>query len=743
MKNQFKLFFIVTIFVCATACGDVVSDFEGSYDGWTVVEPFNGLFILEEAGGNPDGYVLIYDTMAGGGGLRIQAPETYTGDLSGCPSFSFDAYIYRDGSQAAPNVTSEPRMFLISGDTKYKHTWLWSAEEPLEDWLEQWLTLTVALESSEWTLLEGTKSFASVLANVEAIWLGLDMHWDWTARYEIGVDNVTLVGDVYPVIEYLLIRPNGGEEVVANRTFKIAWQMSVHSNNTSLEYSTDGGNNWDYIDHVSGDTSYYWDVPDEPSEECLIRITDTDNGYTDVSDDFFEIGYGISVYVPNGGEELTSGEIYDIEWGASSHIEEIRIEYSTNSGADWAEIDPNTANDGFYEWYVWDAFSGVLDECLVRISDANDPGFFDVSDDLFTIYGPLLLGSPNGGEILMPGSNHVIEWQGAAEIEDVLIEYSTDNGGSWVPVSPPNVGNAGMYDWTVPATASTQCLVRISDVLDAGICNVSDSTFRILSLKVLSPNGGECFMSGTTPTIEWENFGTVSNVVVEYSLDGGAWTEVSPPNSGNTGSYSWVVPTVNAYYCNVRVSDALDPNDIDISDDTFSIHPCQNVAGDLDGNCYVDISDLGIFSLNWLATGCGIPDWCGGADLDESTAVNLYDFHKFSKDWLFCGNICDANCPVEPWPLCWDWPYQCRGDADNEEEGDPKQGYYRVGSNDLTVLLASHISTYPEPAYNPSSDFDRDGDVDDDDLGILSDNWELPTSALDTCLESGIWPPRF
>jgi alkaline phosphatase len=38
---------------------------------------------------------------------------------------------------------------------------------------------------------------------------------------------------------------------------------------------------------------------------------------------------------------------------------------------------------------------------------------------------------------------------------------------------------------------------------------------------------------------------------------------------------------------------------------------------------------LGEFCSYWLAEGCGVPDWCGGADVDKSTAVDFVDFAMF------------------------------------------------------------------------------------------------------------------
>ena len=726
------VFFALIILIGAAACGDVVSDFEDGFQGWTVVEPFNAFFLHETVDGNPGGFIRAYDTLAGGGSLVISAPQEYTGNLTGAISFSFDAYIYRDGSQTDPGVTSEPKVWLISGDTRYRHTWT----EEDGRLIAQWQTLTVPMQSSEWTLDQGglytgSLSFAQVLSDVDEIRLLLDMHWDWTTRYEIGIDNVTLV-------QYKVTSPNGGEVLIPDTTFDITWLAPAISQTTDMEYSIDDGSNWDYIDQVVDSNSYTWPVPDVNSSLCLVRVSDPVNSLSDVSDNVFQIQHGIVVDAPNGGEDVLSESVYDVQWRASAFIEEVMIEYTTNDGADWFELEPNTINDGVYEWSVWDSYS---DQCRVRISDANDPGVTDTSDALFTIHGPLLVQSPNGGEALMPGTVHSVQWDSSESIADVLIEYSIDNGSNWTPVAPPNTGNTGAYDWLVPASSSDQCLLRVSDVLGAGIYDTSDSAFTILSLNLLSPNGGQCLMSGTTTPIEWASFGTASTVLIEYSLDGWAWTAVSPPNTGNTGSYTWTVPEVNASYCRVRISDVAQPAYYYTSD-MFPIYQCQRTPTDLDGSCYVDIDDAVIFAINWLSTGCGSPGWCSGADFDLSTAVNYVDFSVFAQDWQFCGNACDPACLVENWPVSWDWDYQCRGDADGQEEVMGK-AMVRVYSDDLTVLTVAFGTTYPEPDYNPSADFDRDGDVDQDDEDILTANFGKTSAQLTTCPEGGIWPPRF
>jgi len=55
-------------------------------------------------------------------------------------------------------------------------------------------------------------------------------------------------------------------------------------------------------------------------------------------------------------------------------------------------------------------------------------------------------------------------------------------------------------------------------------------TFTTLAglIQVYAPNGGECFACGSMQTIDWMADASVSDVILEYSLDnGGAWNPIA------------------------------------------------------------------------------------------------------------------------------------------------------------------------------------------------------------------------
>ena len=100
---------------------------------------------------------------------------------------------------------------------------------------------------------------------------------------------------------------------------------------------------------------------------------------------------------------------------------------------------------------------------------------------------PLTVSSPNGGECLLANTTYTVTWSGAWSIDEILIEYSTDNGQNWDAFT--TVANSGSYNWPVPAVDSNECLVRISDVLNPGVSDTSDLVFSIESVRYSGGTG--------------------------------------------------------------------------------------------------------------------------------------------------------------------------------------------------------------------------------------------------------------
>ncbi|WP_240487186.1 lamin tail domain-containing protein [Hyalangium minutum] len=89
-------------------------------------------------------------------------------------------------------------------------------------------------------------------------------------------------------------------------------------------------------------------------------------------------------------------------------------------------------------------------------------------------------------------------------------------------------------------------------------------------VTVTSPNGGESWAGGSSQSVTWSASG-VTNVKLEYTLDGSTWTVITSSTSASTGSYTWTVPSSATTAAKVRVSDASNSAVTDSSNAAFTV----------------------------------------------------------------------------------------------------------------------------------------------------------------------------
>jgi|GEM_PF-2225285 len=97
--------------------------------------------------------------------------------------------------------------------------------------------------------------------------------------------------------------------------------------------------------------------------------------------------------------------------------------------------------------------------------------------------GSITVTSPNGGEAWEVGTVKSITWDSAAVNGDVKIEYSIDNGNHWITIEEATE-NDGFYSWTIPATLSSQCLLKVAGAGD-GECETRGSWIWASSIDSL------------------------------------------------------------------------------------------------------------------------------------------------------------------------------------------------------------------------------------------------------------------
>ena len=412
----------------------------------------------------------------------------------------------------------------------------------------------------------------------------------------VGANNGTTSGSVTMEVT----SPKNGDTLKVASTTTIQWS----SNSTStvkIEFSTDDGATWIVIaDNVANNGAYLWyPIPNLPTSQGMIRVTTDDKAASGVSTGFFHVlstgAKALALSKPNGGEVLYVNESFRVEW-VSSGITSIKIELSLNNGTDWNPVVLTYPADSSY--YVWNPIpNSPSNQCLLRITDVSDPTVTDKSKSVFSITSPqnIRVLSPNGGENWNANSSQSITWY-SSQVRNVKIEYTLDNGNTWSTLtnSTPSVG---YFLWSaLPNVPSTNARVRISDASDGYPSDASDSVFTISpqpALKIISPDGGENWMSGSSQTVRWNALGkinlgggtihklksspyfplTIANIKIEYTTNNGSnWLSIVQ-STPNNGSYLWSpVPSQNSSLCRVKISDADIGSPFAISDSTFVIY---------------------------------------------------------------------------------------------------------------------------------------------------------------------------
>lgn len=393
-----------------------------------------------------------------------------------------------------------------------------------------------------------------------------------------STDDVFITRFSSPRIDIFI--PNGGESFEAGSIQDITWSSIGVNGNVKIEYSIDGGNNWSVmVSSTENDGSYSWTVPGTLSNQCLVRISETDGSPSSTSASVFSIIPSIIVNFPNGGESFEGGSIQNITWSSFGIDGNVKIEYSIDEGSNWSEIVSSAPNSGSYTWVIPINISNL---CLVRISE-TDGSLSDTSNAVFSIippHGTITVVSPNGGENLEVNSIHNITWTTTGSIGLINIDYSLDNGVNWTSILYSS-NYISPYPWQAPGSLSSNCLVRVSETNNF-VYDISNNVFSIVpvaSITLTSPVGGEQWEVGSMQNITWSTTGAIANVKLEYSyFDGSSQTDwiTITPSTQNDGSYQWTVPNTPGNGCILRVSD-VDGTPADINNVTFSILPTPEI----------------------------------------------------------------------------------------------------------------------------------------------------------------------
>jgi hypothetical protein len=230
--------------------------------------------------------------------------------------------------------------------------------------------------------------------------------------------------------------------------------------------------------------------------------------------------------------------------------------------------------------HPWTIPGGITTEnAIIKICENDGPGC-GLSDEFWiSEVRSINVQSPVALADWEAGTTHDILWEWTGLIPYVTIDYTT-NGMDYVSIklNHHNTGDqSGVYHWKVPAAAVSppnSCVIRVKKLEDTPEGESDPFTVSLpRSLEIVYPNGGEVLLNSFEYAVEWNSTGTIDNVDLLCSDDGGDTWESVAIGIPNASPYMWTAPYLNSTDCRMRVVSSEGRVVSDDSDDPFRIAP--------------------------------------------------------------------------------------------------------------------------------------------------------------------------
>jgi subtilisin family serine protease len=322
--------------------------------------------------------------------------------------------------------------------------------------------------------------YANGPIDTEAEWDGATQVTGEPAPAAAGTPESFTVGGLTPGASYYFVLKTADEipnwSDLSNSPWAEAGEVPYVQDYANQDILVDGTVYNDYTYTHASDNSY----------EYIEEVESKGNPATRKS--LLEHKWTIDV---TGGSSVTF--CVEAHQTASADGDNFTFSYSTDNSTYYDLVTVSATSDEVYSVAMPSSVSGMV---YIRVKDTDrtpgnrnldriyiDQMFIESSSIPDTIPPEVTVTIPNGGESWYAGTIHTITWNATDNmgISSTDIDYTYDGGSTWYDVADLS-GNPGSYDWTVPNTPSSQCLVKITcyDAASNSDYDVSDGYFTIL-----------------------------------------------------------------------------------------------------------------------------------------------------------------------------------------------------------------------------------------------------------------------
>ncbi|MDZ7386335.1 MAG: BACON domain-containing carbohydrate-binding protein [candidate division KSB1 bacterium] len=302
----------------------------------------------------------------------------------------------------------------------------------------------------------------------------------------------------------------------------------------------DGTANWNHL-------KFDWSaIPTFPTNYTIQRVAVLIWGKLEGV--YYEGGIYLDEVTPLGGEQpqppaapsnlqayQTVPQIH-ITWQDNSDDEAgFQLEFKDGLDAPWdtlANLGPNVTS------YQMDN-AALMHTYVFRVAAVKD-GLMSAYSNTDTLQYRLFLGflrvdTPNGGEVWPVGSTQTISWTAQMiPLSNYAIEYSTDGGSRWSTIVPL-LAPCSSYNWTIPNTPSTNCIVKVR-LTGYEIYDLTDHPFTIttqqLPVLVVTPSSHDVPARAGTTGFEVDNTGGGTMNWTATVTEGASWLTITSGASG-------------------------------------------------------------------------------------------------------------------------------------------------------------------------------------------------------------------
>ncbi|MEW6237624.1 MAG: cohesin domain-containing protein [Candidatus Omnitrophota bacterium] len=396
-----------------------------------------------------------------------------------------------------------------------------------------------------------------------------------------GGDGLAKLWDINLPLK--ITSPNGGEVWQPGIMKNIVYSATSSITSVSLALSLNAGATWNSITaSTPASGTYAWSIPYASSTQCLIAVGDAASATTcDISDNCFTIQLPLFYILDN----FNDGAINSTYWTTLGSVSESGGVLTTTGRGYLVtrdQFDPSPSNPIRIEFdWLMQTYNELGGTAIVytRADGTNAAPYNEAQNGL-------------GCTFYVENDNSVIKTSGFVEQNGATQTFANGQiakpSGSYAHLLITDDGTNvtfsvnGTQVWVFsngfnPLTNFIQ--------LSGGEGNSGQfDNYRIwgtpsIQTRLVSPNGGEVWHSGTTHDIVCSASPTISSVTLEYSINAGtSWNTIVTFYPTASLPYSWQIPDVSSNQCLIKASygnNNYANNNFDVSDNNFTINPAQ------------------------------------------------------------------------------------------------------------------------------------------------------------------------